>query len=65
MWDSVKDSLGDKKVFLFGSYGWGDGEWLRTWEEEAPCEIVETYMCNEMPGSEEEEARAELGAKMA
>jgi flavodoxin short chain len=23
--------LRGKKVALFGSYGWGDGEWLRTW----------------------------------
>ena len=27
MWDEVKGSLGDKKVVLFGSYGWGSGEW--------------------------------------
>lgn len=33
MWDSVKDSLGGKKTVLFGSYGWGDGEWMRNWEE--------------------------------
>ncbi len=25
--------LGGKKVALFGSYDWGDGEWLRTWED--------------------------------
>lgn len=22
-----------KKILLFGSYGWGDGEWMRNWEE--------------------------------
>lgn len=22
------------KIFLFGSYGWGDGEWMRTWESD-------------------------------
>ncbi|MDR1875887.1 MAG: flavodoxin [Synergistaceae bacterium] len=26
-------SLRGKKVALFGSYGWGDGEWLRTWSD--------------------------------
>ena len=26
--------LMDKKVVLFGSYDWGDGEWLETWQEE-------------------------------
>ncbi|MDY6399411.1 MAG: flavodoxin [Synergistales bacterium] len=25
-------SLKGKKVAVFGSYDWGDGEWLRTWE---------------------------------
>lgn len=27
------NSLSGKKVAVFGSYDWGDGEWLRTWEE--------------------------------
>ena len=30
---SVEDSLSGKKVALFGSYGWGDGRWMREWEE--------------------------------
>ncbi len=34
-WDDVRGALAGKKVALFGSYGWGDGEWLRTWEDEA------------------------------
>lgn len=25
--------IGGKKVALFGSYGWGDGQWMRDWEE--------------------------------
>jgi hypothetical protein len=29
----VEDALGGKKVALFGSYGWGDGEWMRSWAE--------------------------------
>ncbi|MBR3025296.1 MAG: flavodoxin domain-containing protein, partial [Oscillospiraceae bacterium] len=28
---SVEGSLSGKKVILFGSYGWGDGEWMRNW----------------------------------
>lgn len=35
MWDSVKGSLSSKKVGLFGSYGWGDGEWMRNWVADA------------------------------
>ena len=30
---SIEDKLRGKKVALFGSYGWGDGEWMRTWCE--------------------------------
>lgn len=63
VWDSVKDSLGGKKVVLFGSYGWGDGEWMRNWEESAPCEIIDTYICADAPGPDEEAACRALGAK--
>ncbi|MDR1157678.1 MAG: flavodoxin [Oscillospiraceae bacterium] len=31
----VEGSLAGKKVALFGSYGWGDGEWMRDWVERA------------------------------
>ena len=33
MFESVKGALGGKKVALFGSYGWGDGQWMRDWAE--------------------------------
>ena len=32
MFASVENSLSGKKVGLFGSYGWGDGEWMRDWQ---------------------------------
>ncbi|WP_432662885.1 flavodoxin [Wukongibacter baidiensis] len=32
--ESLKDiDFTGKKVALFGSYDWGDGEWMRDWEE--------------------------------
>lgn len=34
MWDSVKESLKGKNIVLFGSYGWGDGEWMETWKSD-------------------------------
>lgn len=34
MFDSVRSKLSGKKTRLFGSYGWGDGEWMRQWEEQ-------------------------------
>ncbi|MDE6035810.1 MAG: flavodoxin [Ruminococcus sp.] len=30
---SIEGSLSGKTIALFGSYGWGDGEWMRNWEE--------------------------------
>jgi flavodoxin, short chain len=32
--NSVTETLSGKKVGLFGSYDWGDGEWMRNWESD-------------------------------
>lgn len=64
MWDSVKSSL-NCKVALFGSYGWGDGEWMRNWESEAKSEgvnLTETYICNETPDDDSLAQCKSLGA---
>ena len=29
----VEGFVSGKKVGLFGSYGWGDGQWMRDWED--------------------------------
>lgn len=29
----LENSLTGRKLILFGSYGWGDGEWMRAWKE--------------------------------
>ena len=45
-------SLGGKKVALFGSYDWGDGEWLRTWEDrckEAGADVIATVKAHLEP----------------
>ena len=34
-YEAVKPSLSGKKVALFGSYGWGGGEWMNPWKEDA------------------------------
>lgn len=31
---SIEGKLSGKKVALFGSYGWGDGEWMRNWQDQ-------------------------------
>ena len=33
MFNAVLPLLQAKPIVLFGSYGWGDGEWMRQWEE--------------------------------
>ena len=56
MFSSCKDSLNGKKIALFGSYGWGDGEWMRNWEEE--CRAIgavlgcDSVICNDAPDDE-------------
>lgn len=63
MWDAVKANLNGRKIALFGSYGWGDGEWMRNWEEDAKAVgadlIVESLIVNEAP---DENALAECKA---
>ena len=68
-YDSLKGSLAGKKVALFGSYGWGDGEWMRTWEadiaEAGVTLAVESVMANEAPDDDAVAACEALGAALA
>lgn len=61
MFASVEGNLKGKKIILFGSYGWGDGEWMRNWEERCNGDgAVLTHspvIANEAP---DETAEAEL-----
>lgn len=69
MFDGCKDALKDKKIALFGSYGWGDGEWMRNWEEsckEAGAVLAtESVICNDMPDDAGVANCKELGAALA
>ncbi len=60
--------LSGKKVGLFGSYGWGDGEWMRNWEERvknAGAELVsEGVICNESPDDEATDSCKKLGSAL-
>ena len=33
-YEKSKAALSGRQVGLFGSYGWGDGEWMRNWEKD-------------------------------
>ena len=59
-----------KKIGLFGSYGWGDGEWMRNWVarmEEAGAQVYggEDAICMNEPDSEAEEKLEALGKELA
>ena len=52
MFSSLEGKLEGKKVGLFGSYGWGDGEWMRNWEDrvkEDGMNLVGSVIANEAP----------------
>lgn len=52
---NLKASLSGKKVGLFGSYDWGDGQWMRDWEENAKSSgavVTGTVIANLAPDAE-------------
>ncbi|MDO5861481.1 MAG: flavodoxin [Thermoplasmata archaeon] len=68
MFSSVEGSLSGKKIALFGSYGWGDGQWMRDWVDRcnaAGANIVGDVIANEYPGDAESNDCKSLGSKLA
>lgn len=69
MFDSVKGKFSGKKIGLFGSYGWGDGEWMRNWEETCQTAgaviVCDSVTCNETPDEEALDACRALGKALA
>ena len=68
MWDEVKGSLGDKKVVLFGSYGWGSGEWMDAWKEDAEetgVNVIDSLIINEQPDDDGIAVCQAVGAQLA
>ena len=69
MFEDCKSHLNGKKVALFGSYGWGDGEWMRNWEAECLSlganMVCECVICQETPDDEALAACEALGRALA
>ena len=70
MFSDLEGSLNGKKVALFGSYGWGDGQWMRDWcervkEDGAQLFSDEGLICNETPDDDVQAACRKLGADLA
>ena len=53
----------------FGSYDWGDGEWMRTWQQRVEAAggvmIEDGLICNNAPDDEALAACRALGEKAA
>ena len=68
MFTDCESKLSGKRIGLFGSYGWGDGEWMRTWEDtcrdqgaDLACDSV---ICQDTPDDEAEANCRSLGASL-
>ncbi|MBR3462089.1 MAG: flavodoxin [Clostridiales bacterium] len=68
MFTGVESSLKDKKIALFGSYGWGDGEWMRNWEDRCKAAgavlAAESVMANNDPDADAVASCKALGAAL-
>ncbi len=70
MFASVEGALSGKKVALFGSYGWGDGQWMRDWcarcaDAGAVLYDPEGLIANDAPDDDAQAACRTLGGKLA
>lgn len=67
--EEAEKLLAGKKVALFGSYGWGDGEWMDAWVDrvkDSGANLFEPgFMINSTPSGEEEEECFEFGESFA
>lgn len=66
--DSIKDALSGKPVALFGSYDWGDGAWMRDWEQEvrdAGANLFESGYIHRLNIDGDEAEAAEFGKRFA
>lgn len=69
MFESCESKLSGKKIALFGSYGWGDGEWMRTWEDtcrnDGASLVCDSVICQEAPDEDALNACRSLGEALA
>ena len=65
----LESKISGRKVALFGSYGWGDGQWMRDWEKD--CDdaginlVCESVICCETPDDTVLEACRAMGKALA
>ena len=69
MFEACEAKLSGKKIALFGSYGWGDGEWMRTWEEDCVAAgavlACDSVICQDEPDGDALASCDALGKALA
>lgn len=68
VYEEVEPLLPGKKVALFGSYDWNDGEWMELWEQratDAGIDIVESVVAKDYPDAEATAECKRLGSLLA
>lgn len=67
--EKTADSYQDKALALFGSYGWGDGEWMENWQNMMNSygakQVIDSLMIQEMPEGASEELCLQFGRRLA
>ena len=68
LFEACEGSIKGKKIALFGSYGWGDGEWMRNWEdrcrEDGAVLACDSVICNDAPDDDAVASCTALGAAL-
>ena len=60
----IESKISGKKIALFGSYDWGDGQWLRDWcdrAKNAGADVPATLKAQLSPSAEDLEKAKKLG----
>ena len=67
--EELESLVSGKKILLFGSYGWGDGEWMHNWEdkckEDGAVLVADGVICQEEPDDDAVESCKALGKALA
>ena len=69
MFASMEGELNGKKVGLFGSWGWGGGVWMQTWEDRVRADganlVEDGVICQNAPDADALAQATELGEMLA
>jgi flavodoxin I len=66
--EELSTKVSGKKIALFGSYGWGDGQWMRDFEERMigyGCTIIDTPLIIQNEPDDNKQECIDFGKKIA